>query len=183
MPLWGRDVTIVAYFWWNISTSTVIKIQPQHHTLICIYNVIYKHVLTKKWRAVSCLTRAYLLQRITRSAASDRGLVLHNFVRHDLLCLHPASPNPPSASLLASLLFPVNALTPHPLQQGIARLVNTLASLRAGRDYLAANINILDVLIPCLMEDKDIKTDGKLTFFVTLSSLSNNSDLLHCNIL
>ena len=40
---------------------------------------------------------------------------------------------------------------PHLLQSALARLVNTLASARAGRDYLATYTALSETLVDCLV--------------------------------
>lgn len=70
---------------------------------------------------------------------------------------------------------PTHASTPHPLQQVAARLVNAVASLRCGRDYLcSAGCGVLRVLVRCLQGDKGIKIDDVTADMIlaTLQKLS-----------
>jgi hypothetical protein len=67
------------------------------------------------------------------------------------------------------------------LQQAAARFINTLASLRCGRDYLcSAGCKILRVLVPCLQGDKGIKMDT-LTADMILAALQKLS--LRCGLI
>lgn len=108
-----------------------------------------------------------------------------SYFRHDVLSLHHSVPHAPSVLeyhcvspsqlLLYAHFNPSYASTPHPLQQAAARLVNTLASLRCGRDYLcSAGCRVLRVLVPCLQGDMGVKTDIKTADMIlaTLQKLS-----------
>ena len=52
---------------------------------------------------------------------------------------------------LLAWFLPSGSNIPHLLQGGLARLVNALASARAGREYLAAHTTLLETLIDCLI--------------------------------
>lgn len=94
------------------------------------------------------------------------------FTRHDVLSLHPQIPQ---RAVLSAHLIPPDAATPHPLQQSVARLVNALASLRAGRDYLCSGGSSLQgALVPCLTGQKDVKIDA-VTSDMILASLQKLS--------
>jgi hypothetical protein len=110
------------------------------------------------------------LQHITKSPPEDRESVVGSYFRHDVLSLHHSVPHTPSVLEhhcvsprqlpLYAHFHPTHASTPHPLQQVAARLVNTLASLRSGRDYLcSAGCRVLRVLVPCLQGDGGVKMD------------------------
>ena len=93
------------------------------------------------------------------------------YFRHDVLSLHHSGTQLP----VSEHFSPPHAATPHPLQQVAARLVNTLASLRCGRDYLcSAGCDLLRVLISCLRGDKGIKVDSVTADMIvaTLQKLS-----------
>lgn len=126
-----------------------------------------------------------VLQRITRSPPEDRDFVVGLYFRRDVLSLHHSSPQPSSmpgghceSSMqlpLSAHFNPTHASTPHPLQQAAARLVNTVASLRCGRDYLcSAGCVVLRVLVCCLQGDKGIKIDDVTSDMIlaTLQKLS-----------
>ncbi|KAF2896280.1 hypothetical protein ILUMI_09894 [Ignelater luminosus] len=88
--------------------------------------------------------------RITQSDSETRDQVISSYIRHDLLGLHSA-PNPCGQSALEVYYSP-NSKTPHPLQEGMARLVNAFASLTLGRDYLCQDDDLLvSLLIPLVI--------------------------------
>jgi len=126
-----------------------------------------------------------ILQRITKSSPRNRDSVVGSYFRHDVLSLNGSIPQPSSlhrghcessSQLPLSAHFnPTHASTPHPLQQAAARLVNTLASLRSGRDYLcSAGSTVLRVLVPCLRGEKGIKVDS-MTADMILAALQKLS--------
>jgi hypothetical protein len=113
------------------------------------------------------------------------------YFRHDVLSLHRSNPQPsslragcsesPTRLPLSAYFNPTHASTPHPLQQAAARFVNTLASLRCGRDYLcSAGCKVLRVLVPCLRGDKGIRVDSVTTDMIlaALQKLSLRCDLI-----
>jgi len=111
---------------------------------------------------------------ITKSLPEDRDSVVASYFRHDVLNLHHSVAHSPPVLEhhcisprqlpLYAHFNPTHASTPHPLQQVAARLVNTLASLRSGRDYLcSAGCRVLRVLVSCLQGDRGVKTDTKTT--------------------
>lgn len=113
-----------------------------------------------------------VLQHITKSLPEDRDSVVGSYFRHDVLSLHHSVTHTPPVLEhhcisprqlpLYAHFNPTHASTPHPLQQVAARLVNTLASLRSGRDYLcSAGCRVLRVLVPCLQGDRGVTTDTK----------------------
>ncbi|KAJ9591199.1 hypothetical protein L9F63_002270 [Diploptera punctata] len=112
--------------------------------------------------------------RITRSSSEDRDNVVGSYFRHDLLSLHHSNLQCSQLPLLEHFC-PAHAATPHPLQQVAARLVNTLASLRCGRDYLCSSgCDVLRVLVPCLRGDRGIKIDS-ITADMILATLQKLS--------
>lgn len=131
-----------------------------------------------------------VLQRVTRSSPEDRGGAVGLYFRHDVLSLHHSNPQPssllggrcesPTQLPLPAYFNPTHALTPHPLQQAAARFINTLASLRCGRDYLcSAGSKVLRVLVSCLQGDKSVKVDSVTTDMIlaALQKLSLRFDL------
>lgn len=76
------------------------------------------------------------------------------------------------------MLSPKHVATPHPIQQAAARLLNTVASVHSGRDYLASSQTLLHLLITTLKQ-KDVKIDIITSDMVlaTLQKLSLRSDL------
>nr|CAD7409566.1 unnamed protein product [Timema poppensis] len=96
---------------------------------------------------------------------------MSTYARHDLLSLHPHS----EPTLMSGYFSPAHSATPHPLQQAAARLVNTLASLHCGRDYLcSAGCGLVKVLVACLRGDKGIKRD-KITSDMIIATLQKLS--------
>jgi hypothetical protein len=135
---------------------------------------------------VLVFTRLFIvLQRITQSPPEDREILVGSYFHHDVLSLHHSYPQPSSSPgghctsttqlPLSAHFNPTHASTPHPLQQAAARLVNTVASLRCGRDYIcSAGCRVLRVLVPCLQGDKGIKIDSMTADMIlaTLQKLS-----------
>lgn len=71
------------------------------------------------------------------------------------------------------MLLTPGTCTPHPLQQAAARLLNTVASLRCGRDYLAPSNSLLSLLVTTLKQD-NIRIDQSTAdmLLATLQKLS-----------
>ncbi|XP_067000714.2 lisH domain-containing protein ARMC9 [Anabrus simplex] len=155
-------------------TDAISEVQEDSLTTPVPYELDFKKI---KHHLVSgsVKTKLLLLQalrwRITRSNLDERDSALSSFVRHDVLSLYRG----PGPSLLSTYFAPTQAITPHPLQQAAARLVNTLASLRSGRDYLCgANCRILSVLVPCLKGERGINIDS-ITLDMILATLQKLS--------
>lgn len=72
--------------------------------------------------------------------------VLHEYIKRDLLGLHGQIANDNSKSILPCLLTAGEAYARHLLQQFTARLLNTLASFRYGRDYLSVGSIVVTVV-------------------------------------
>ncbi|PSN46182.1 LisH domain-containing protein ARMC9 [Blattella germanica] len=130
-----------------------------------------KHHLTSGSIKTKLLLFQALRWRITQSSSEERDNVVGSYFRHDVLNLHRSS----SLLPLSEHFNPPYAATPHPLQQVAARLVNTLASLRCGRDYLSsAGCGLLRVLVSCLRGDKGVKVDS-ITSDMILATLQKLS--------
>ncbi|XP_043283210.1 lisH domain-containing protein ARMC9-like isoform X2 [Venturia canescens] len=99
-------------------------------------------------------TKLLLLQalrwKITLSQPAERDEAVHEYTSSDLMGIHGQIANDSGKSILPYLLIPLDVVLPHPLQQSTARLLNTLASLRCGRDYLSVGPAVLNVVIQCL---------------------------------
>ncbi|XP_048513539.1 lisH domain-containing protein ARMC9-like isoform X2 [Athalia rosae] len=112
----------------------------------------------------SVKTKLLLLQalrwKLTLSQPGDRDETINEYLRGDILGLHAQVACDSGKQILPYLLMPKNVATPHPLQQSAARLINTLASLRCGRDYLAIGARLLDLIIKCLTENNGRSIDA-----------------------
>ncbi|XP_063242372.1 lisH domain-containing protein ARMC9-like isoform X2 [Bacillus rossius redtenbacheri] len=107
------------------------------------FRKLKNHLLTGSMKTQLLLLQA-LRWRITRSSVEDREEVMGAYLRHDVLCLHSGG----GGDLLGACLLPADTASPHPLQQAAARLVNAVASLRCGRDYLSgAGRDVAGVLV------------------------------------
>ncbi|XP_025154595.1 lisH domain-containing protein ARMC9 isoform X2 [Harpegnathos saltator] len=99
-------------------------------------------------------TRLLLLQalrwKITLAQPADRNKVLHEYMSHDLLEFHGQIASDNNKPLLSCLLTAGEAYARHLLQQFIARLLNTLASFRYGRDYLSVGSTVVNATFACL---------------------------------
>ncbi|XP_049781094.1 lisH domain-containing protein ARMC9-like [Schistocerca cancellata] len=105
-----------------------------------------KHHLTLGSVKTKLLLLQALRWRITQNSLEEREAALGAYSRHDVLSLRLNR-----SQLLATQLIPTDVATPHPLQQAAARLLNTLASLHTGRDYLcSAGRPLIDTVIECI---------------------------------
>ncbi|XP_070164881.1 lisH domain-containing protein ARMC9 [Polyergus mexicanus] len=99
-------------------------------------------------------TKLLLLQalrwKITLAQLNEQDEVLHEYVSHDLLGLHGQIASDSGKPILPCLLTAGEAYARHLLQQFTARLLNTLASFRCGRDYLSVGSTIVNVIFACL---------------------------------
>jgi len=78
--------------------------------------------------------------------STERDEVLHEYISRDLLGLHGQIASDNGKSILPCLLTAGEAYARHLLQQFIARLLNTLASFRCGRDYLSVGSTVINVV-------------------------------------
>lgn len=76
--------------------------------------------------------------------------------------------------VLEEMLITPGTCTPHPLQQAVARLLNTIASLRCGRDYLAPSHSLLKLLVTTLRQDNNVRID-QMTADMLLATLQKLS--------
>ncbi|XP_011703447.1 PREDICTED: lisH domain-containing protein ARMC9-like isoform X3 [Wasmannia auropunctata] len=99
-------------------------------------------------------TKLLLLQalrwKITLVQSTEQDEVLHEYISRDLLGLHGQIANDNGKSILPCLLTAGEAYARHLLQQFTARLLNTLASFRCGRDYLSVGSIVINVAFACL---------------------------------
>lgn len=78
---------------------------------------------------------------------------MNQFSKLDLLDLQ-------GETLLINLLTPGGVVTPHPLQQSAARLLNTFASIQSGRSYLSQNSEMVKATTAALKEQSKMFTDS-----------------------
>ncbi|TGZ49648.1 LisH domain-containing protein ARMC9 [Temnothorax longispinosus] len=99
-------------------------------------------------------TKLLLLQalrwKITLVQSTEQDEVLHEYITRDLLGLHGQIASDNGKSILPCLLTAGEAYARHLLQQFTARLLNTLASFRCGRDYLSVRSTVVNVTFTCL---------------------------------
>ncbi|XP_054272696.1 lisH domain-containing protein ARMC9-like [Macrosteles quadrilineatus] len=120
--------------------------------------------------SASMKTKLLLLQairwRMTRGTSEERDQVVMWLSRHDLLSVY--------TDMVKNMLQPVDAITPHPLQQAVSRLLNAVASLRAGRDYLTASDSFMTHLMACLKQESGARLDSVTSdmLLATLQKLS-----------
>lgn len=103
---------------------------------------------------------------MTRGTSEERDQVVMWLSRHDLLSVY--------TDMVKNMLQPVDAITPHPLQQAVSRLLNAVASLRAGRDYLTASDSFMTHLMACLKQESGARLDSVTSdmLLATLQKLS-----------
>ncbi|XP_043484194.1 uncharacterized protein LOC122512439 isoform X2 [Leptopilina heterotoma] len=122
-------------------------------------------------------TKLLLLQalrwKITFSQQGERDEVLHEYINNDLLGIHGNIVGNSGKSILPNILYSVEGSI-NILQQTAARLLNTIASLRCGRDYLSIGTATLNAVIECLNGSNDSIPDA-FTYDMLLSMLQKLS--------
>ncbi|KAK0168382.1 hypothetical protein PV327_002189 [Microctonus hyperodae] len=113
------------------------------------YKKIKLHLINGNVRTKLLLLQA-LRWKITLSQPGERDETIIEYIHSDLLGLYGQIAGDSGKSILPYILMPLDVVWPHPLQQSAARLLNTFASFKCGRDYLAVGPNILNVVIQCL---------------------------------
>lgn len=76
----------------------------------------------------------------------EQDEILHEYINSDLLGLHGQIATDSGKPVLPYLLTAGEAYERHLLQQFTARLLNTLASFRCGRDYLSVGSTIVNIV-------------------------------------
>ncbi|XP_074095431.1 lisH domain-containing protein ARMC9 isoform X2 [Cotesia typhae] len=116
------------------------------------YHKIKLHLISESVKKKLLLLQA-LRWKITLSQPIERAETINEYVKNDLLELNHNSQTSNDlsgkSSILPYLLIPLDVVEPHPLQQSAARLLNTFASFKSGRDYLAVGPTILNVVVQC----------------------------------
>ncbi|XP_063995258.1 lisH domain-containing protein ARMC9-like isoform X3 [Diachasmimorpha longicaudata] len=113
------------------------------------YRKIKFHLISGNVRVKLLLLQA-LRWKITLSQPDERDEIVNEFINSDLLGLHGQIAGDSGRAILPYLLVPLDVVQPHPVQQSAARLLNTFASLKCGRDYLAMGPTVLNVVVQCL---------------------------------
>ncbi|KAK0173441.1 hypothetical protein PV328_006635 [Microctonus aethiopoides] len=113
------------------------------------YKKIKLHLINGNVRTKLLLLQA-LRWKITLSQPGERDETIIEYIHSDLLGLYGQIAGDSGKSILPYILMPLDVVWPHPIQQSAARLLNTFASFKCGRDYLAVGPNILNVVIQCL---------------------------------
>ncbi|XP_012141262.1 lisH domain-containing protein ARMC9 isoform X2 [Megachile rotundata] len=143
------------------SMSYSISVPPK----LLDFKKIKLHLINGSIKVKLFLLQA-LRRKITFGQPGERDETLHEYISKDLLGLHSQIANYKGKSILPHLLTPENFIIPHPLQQSVTRLLNTLASFRCGRDYLSFDSTVVDMVYKCLNNICD-----------------NNIDTVTCNMM
>ncbi|XP_034187892.2 lisH domain-containing protein ARMC9 isoform X2 [Osmia lignaria lignaria] len=150
------DMNIVKH-----SMSYSISVPPK----LLDFKKIKLHLINGSIKVKLFLLQA-LRRKITFGQPGERDETLHEYISKDLLGLHSQIASYKGKSILPHLLTPENFIIPHPLQQSVTRLLNTLASFRCGRDYLSFDSTVVDMVYKCLSNICD-----------------NNIDTVTCNMM
>ncbi|XP_015116016.1 lisH domain-containing protein ARMC9 [Diachasma alloeum] len=129
----------------NKSVLVTVPLLPK----LLNYRKIKFHLISGNIRTKLLLLQA-LRWKITLSQTDERDEVVNEFINSDLLGLHGQIAGDSGRAVLPYLLVPLDVVQPHPVQQSAARLLNTFASLKCGRDYLAMGPTVLNVVVQCL---------------------------------
>ncbi|CAL1673477.1 unnamed protein product [Lasius platythorax] len=113
------------------------------------YKKIKLHLLNGDVKTKLLLLQA-LRWKITLAQLNEQDEVLHEYISHDLLGLHGQIASDSGKPVLPCLLTVGEVYARHLLQQFTARLLNTLASFRCGRDYLSVGSTVVNVIFACL---------------------------------
>ncbi|XP_029160114.1 lisH domain-containing protein ARMC9-like [Nylanderia fulva] len=113
------------------------------------YKKIKLHLLNGDVKTKLLLLQA-LRWKITLAQLNEQDEVLHEYISHDLMGLHGQIASDSGKPILPCLLTVGEAYARHLLQQFTARLLNTLASFRCGRDYLSVGSTVVNVIFVCL---------------------------------
>ncbi|KAL7293755.1 hypothetical protein TKK_0012819 [Trichogramma kaykai] len=115
------------------------------------YKKIKLHLKSSNVRTKLLLLQA-LRQKITLSPPEDRDVIVLNYMNNDLLGLFgDVSLGIFEENILRFILKPLNTIdNASYLQQTTARLLNALASLNSGRNYLTTSPKVLNAIIKYL---------------------------------
>ncbi|XP_018349141.1 PREDICTED: lisH domain-containing protein ARMC9-like isoform X2 [Trachymyrmex septentrionalis] len=124
---------------------TAVPISPK----LLDYKKIKLHLINGDVKTKLLLLQA-LRWKITLVQSAEQDEILHEYISRDLLGLHGQIASDNGKSILPCLLTAGEAYARHLLQQFTARLLNTLASFRCGRDYLSVGSSVINVTFACL---------------------------------
>ncbi|XP_057323426.1 lisH domain-containing protein ARMC9-like isoform X2 [Microplitis mediator] len=141
------------------------------------YNKIKLHLINANIKLKLLVLQA-LRWKITLSQPVERNETIMEYIKNDLLDLHKnqdgSNDNSGKSSILPYLLIPLDVVEPHPLQQSAARLLNTFASFKSGRNYLANGPIILNVIVQCL-DSKNAESIDAFTCDMIIATLQKLS--------
>ncbi|XP_066585369.1 lisH domain-containing protein ARMC9-like isoform X2 [Prorops nasuta] len=109
---------------------------------------------------IKCLLLQSLRWKITQAREETPDEVIHEYIKNDLFGLHGQIANDCGKSILPGLFKLQNAQAPYILQQCTARLINTLASFRCGRDYLSGGPIVVTLAFDYLNNKKNEQLDA-----------------------
>ncbi|XP_018302916.1 lisH domain-containing protein ARMC9 [Mycetomoellerius zeteki] len=124
---------------------TTVPVSPK----LLDYKKIKLHLINGDVKTKLLLLQA-LRWKITLVQSAEQDEILHEYISRDLLGLHGQIASDNGKSILPCLLTAGEAYARHLLQQFTARLLNTLASFRCGRDYLSVGSSVINVTFACL---------------------------------
>ncbi|EGI58838.1 LisH domain-containing protein ARMC9 [Acromyrmex echinatior] len=124
---------------------TAVPVSPK----LLDYKKIKLHLISGDVKTKLLLLQA-LRWKITLVQSAEQDEILHEYISRDLLGLHGQIASDNGKSILPCLLTAGEAYARHLLQQFTARLLNTLASFRCGRDYLSVGSSVINVTFACL---------------------------------
>ncbi|XP_034942420.1 uncharacterized protein thoc7 [Chelonus insularis] len=154
----------------HISMLNTVPISPK----FLDYNKIKLHLLRGNVQTKLLLLQA-LRWKITLSQPEERDETVNEYIKNDLLGLHTqVSTECDNKSILPSLLISMDTFIPYTLPQSTARLLNTFASLKYGRDYLSMGPGVLNIIIQCL-DNTRIKSIDAFTFDMIIATLQKLS--------
>ena len=117
------------------------------------YSLMQRHVTVELGRQSLLLLQA-LRWLLTRSNNGQRKVFLNSYLRSDILGLKVSHKNSDHQNPVMQLIDAKTILeNPQAMfQQSVVRLMNAMASIKSGRDYLGNYKNVVGVLINSLIE-------------------------------
>ena len=116
------------------------------------YGLIQRHVTVELGRRQSLLLLQALRWLLTRSNNGQRKVFLNSYLRSDILGLKVTKTNPNPVMQLIDAKTILENDPQAMFQQSVVRLMNAMASIKSGRDYLGNYKNVVGVLINSLIE-------------------------------
>lgn len=140
----------------NEETKAELQSAPPPEAERLNYGLIQRHVTVELGRRQSLLLLQALRWLLTRSNNGQRKVFLNSYLRSDILGLKVSTnnknndhPNPVMQLIDAQTIL---ANPQAMFQQSVVRLMNAMASIKSGRDYLGNYKNVVGVLINSLIE-------------------------------